>query len=337
LLGRAAVRIGGAEAVGRPTAGNRESSWGSLPRYWQVTPAPRPIDDAWPSPPPIDDPIRIVRTIYETGVEPPTMDLALLEALNEEYRSRPLVPEPLEYEHDVVAERAQRRLLAVHRQIDLAGKRVLEFGCGAGYEVWYLGHAFGADAWGVDVAERNGWPALQGERTHLVCADITVDSPFDADSFDRIVSSTVLEHVVHPHAALAELYRILRPGGLASLSANLHRGPKASHLYRELHFPFPHLLFDDDVIAAYVIAAYRAGHGGEDAGGAVWVNRLTWAQYEDYLRAIGFRIRSLRFDETPLDEVFYERFGDVLGRYPRWDLERDFFHVVLEKPVARRS
>jgi hypothetical protein len=47
-------------------------------------------------------------------------------------------------------------------------------------------------------------------------------------------------------------------------------------------------------------------------------------------------IRSLKFDVTPLDEAFYARFSDILGRYPRWDLERDFFHVVLEKPSGRR-
>jgi hypothetical protein len=65
------------------------------------------------------------------------------------------------------------------------------------------------------------------------------------------------------------------------------------------------------------------------------VNRLTWAQYEDYIREIGFVIRSLRFSEEPLDEPFYERFENILGRYPRWDLTKDFFHVILETPAAR--
>ena len=67
--------------------------------------------------------------------------------------------------------------------------------------------------------------------------------------------------------------------------------------------------------------------------GAAWVNRLTWAQYERYFREVGFRMLALRFRETPLDEEFYRRFEDVLGRYPRWELTRDFFEVVLEKAV----
>ena len=125
---------------------------------------------------------------------------------------------------------------------------------------------------------------------------------------------------------LNELFRILKPGGLAYLQANLHRGPRASHIYRELYFPFPHLLFSDDVIREF-----RLKHHNHDAG-ASWVNRLTWSQYEDYLRQIGFVTRSLRFRETPLDEAFYDRFENILGRYPRSDLTKDFFYVVVEKP-----
>jgi hypothetical protein len=120
----------------------------------------------------------------------------------------------------------------------------------------------------------------------------------------------------------------MKPGGLAAISANLHRGPRASHLYRELFFPFPHLLFSDDVIREF-----RSKHHGRNDG-ASWVNRLTWSQYENYFREIGFVIHSLRFSETPLDEAFYERFANILSRYPRWDLEKDFFHVVVEKPRA---
>lgn len=38
--------------------------------------------------------------------------------------------------------------------------------------------------------------------------------PFHDDSLDYVVSSHVLEHVANPIAALAEWYRVLRPGGI---------------------------------------------------------------------------------------------------------------------------
>ena len=92
-------------------------------------------------------------------------------------------------------------------------------------------------------------------------------------------------------------------------------------------FPFPHLLFTDDVFREF----FR--RRGLPEQGASWVNRLTWAEYENHFRRLGFRIRALQFTETDLDESFYRRFESVLGRYPRWDLTRDFFQVVLEKRV----
>lgn len=270
--------------------------------------------------------MEVVATRYPADPPDLVYDIELFEALNREYADRPLVADPLTYDDEAMTIRARNRLQAVHQAIDLQGKRVLEFGCGGGFEVWLLAHRFGADAWGVDIQERAAWRSLADERTHLVLADLAVDRPFPANHFDRVYSFYVFEHVTHPHAALAEIFRILRPGGLAWIAANLHRGPKASHRYREVTFPFPHLLFTDDVFREFYRRRDRAEMG------AAWVNRLTWAEYEDHFRRIGFRVRRTTFRETPLDEAFYARFESVLGRYPRTDLQRDFFHVVLEKP-----
>ncbi len=324
-LVRAGAKVGGREALEAVGAGS-DSARKKLPQRYVTLPRPRAMSAEWPDPPHVDAPASVVRSIYDTGERPPVMDLALLEALNEEYRSQPLVPEPLKGDQASREDRARRRLLDVHGSVDLAGKRVLELGCGAGFEVWYLSHHFGADAWGVDVSERRAWAPLSDERTHFVCADLATDRSFEPAFFDRVYSFTVFEHVVHPWAVLNELFRIMKPGGLAYLQANLHRGPRASHIYRELYFPFPHLLFSDDVIREF-----RLKHHGKDEG-ASWVNRLTWSEYEDYFREIGFVMRSLRFREAPLDEAFYERFDNILGRYPKRDLTRDFFYAVLEKP-----
>ena len=87
------------------------------------------------------------------------------------------------------------------------------------------------------------------------------------------------------------------------------------------------LLVSDDVISEW-----DAMHGRETRG-ASWGNRLSWSQYERYLGEIGFQIRKLTFDESAWDEEFYHRFEDVLGRIPIRDLKRDFFTVVLQKPL----
>ena len=297
-----------------------------LPQGFTIHPAPRPVKGPWPEPPVIDGAAEIVRRrAAEDGADRP-YDIDLFEALNAEYASKPVVEQAVGFDEASLTERAEGRLERVHRSIDLAGRRVLEFGCGTGFEVWLLSHHLGADAYGVDISERRAWADLADDRTHFVQADIAEDRPFAADFFERIISFSVFEHVTHPHASMAELYRILGRGGLAWISANLYRGPLASHRYREVFFPYPHLLFEDEVFREF----YRRRGLPERA--ASWVNRLSWADYEGMFERVGFRIRSVRFSERPLDEAFYRRYEPVLGRYPRWDLTRDFFHVVVEKP-----
>jgi len=296
------------------------------PKYFRVSPAPKPIEGDWPEPPEIEVPGRPIASVYRKGGSSKYYDIELFEKLNEEYASKPVVPEPQGKDTASRAERARRRLASIHDAIGLAGNRVLEFGCGAGFEVWFLAHHLGSDAYGIDVVERAAWEALRDERTHYECADITRTNPFEADFFDRIISFSVWEHVQHPYKALEETFRIMKPGGLAWISANLYRSAVGSHLYRDIHFPYPHLMFSDDVIKEF----YR--RRGQTERGASWVNKLTWLQYERAFETIGFKTRMLRFSERELDEEFYERFEDVLGRYPRWDLTKDFFTVVLEKP-----
>jgi SAM-dependent methyltransferase len=295
------------------------------PSTFRISPPPPPVGETWPEPPAMEVPF--IAAVPDSGPPPEPMhfDIDLFERLQAEYADHPIAPTAPQYDPASLTERSRRRLLVIHDQIGLANRTVLEVGCGAGYESWFLAHHFGSDAWGIDISPRNAWPALRGERVHLVEGDIAVRGSLPEATFDRVISFTVWEHITHPVEAITELARVMKPGGLAWIRANLYRGPTASHRTRDISFPFPHLLFGDDVIAEGLRRA------GRPALGAAWVNRLTWEQYESAFIAAGFAIRSLAFTQYPLDEAFYRKFEDVLGRYPRADLERGFFQVVLER------
>jgi SAM-dependent methyltransferase len=268
----------------------------------------------------------IVRSIDEKPGRSKRYDVDLLEQLNSEYENRRLVPAPPLKTPEARHEAAVRRVRGVHRLIDLRSKAVLEIGCGEGFEVWTLGNDLDCDAYGIDVRERGAWSRLTGDRVHYVCADMSRDKPFDANTFDRVLSFAVWEHVRHPYAMLRETFEVLQPGGLAYIRANLYAGPMASHRYRDIYFPWPHLLFSDDVVKDWDVK-----HGRRPLG-LSWVNRLSWVEYESRIVDLGFRVRHLAFQEADWDEEFYRRFEDVLGRFPRTDLSRDFFTATLEKP-----
>lgn len=286
-----------------------------------------PTSTQWRQPEGITGSGQRVRTLYQTGSGSTVYDADLLDKLNAEYVSMPIVPKPPSYEPEALAAAAQRRVKWVHDMVGLAGQRTLEIGCGNGFEVWSLAHNLGCDAHGVDVAHYAPWDQLAGPRVHFECADLAVARPWEPNSFDRILSFTVWEHVTHPHALLKAAYDLLRPGGMAWIRANLFAGAQASHRYRDIYFPWPHLLFSDDVVRAWDVANGRAPIG------LAWVNRLSWLHYEYYADQLGFEVMRRSYTTTPIDEDFYLRFEDVLGRYPRTDLSRDYLLMVLRKPL----
>ena len=284
------------------------------------------IDRTWLEPPAVRRPGSRVRAIYATTPAADRFDVDLLVKLNDEYSNHPIATAAPSYDSASLADNAHRRLTWVHRMVDLRGMRTLEIGCGNGFEVWSLAHNYQSEAWGVDVVEYGPWPTLADDRTHFTLADLAQQNPFEEDFFDRVISFTVWEHVLHPYSMLAETYKLLKPGGLAWIRANLFAGPKASHRYRDIFFPWPHLLFPDEVVRDWDISC------GRRPIGLSRVNRLSWLHYRFYIESIGFRIRHLSFTESPFDEEFYYRFERILGCYPRWDLTKDYFLVVLEKP-----
>lgn len=295
-----------------------------LPRTWSVEPA-----GTAPTRPPPDPPAPARVEVVESLLQPSTpvaFNVALLQSLNEEYRGKPLVEKPRKLDPLSRAEQANARLELLHQRLDFTGRRTLEIGCGDGYETWMLHHRYGALAHGVDIERRNTWEQLSGEGVSFHLADIATDSPFPDAYFERVISFSVWEHMARPIEALRDLYRILAPGGIAHVLAALHAGTIGSHLHRHIFFPWPHLLFSDEVIGDW------SRSRGKEPLRCSWVNTLTWSHYRLAIAELGFEVRALRMLRRPFDEEFYDRFSGRLGRYTREDLQNDGFVVVLAKP-----
>ena len=262
----------------------------------------------------------------ERGSPVTRFDLDLFMALNEEYREKPIVPRPRSRELDALAKAARFRIQGVvDAGVDIRGMRVLEVGCGYGALTKVLAEDYDCDVVGLDIKEyRRQWKEIRASGIDLRVLDISTEDSSALGQFDAVLSFTVLEHVLHPFAFLSAVERLLRPGGKAHLTANLYRGPKASHRYREVFFPWPHLLFTDEVFHEF----YAKVHDRPNLT-ASWVNKLTHAQYETYLAEIGFARHVTTLSPVNFDEAFYERFHDRLGRYPRYDLSHDFIYLTL--------
>jgi SAM-dependent methyltransferase len=97
---------------------------------------------------------------------------------------------------------------------NVAGRRILDAGCGAGAVASALRDR-GADVAGFDRSARMIELARQrlGADADLRVADITSPLPYPDREFDDVVAALVLHYLEDWTAPLAELHRVLRPGG----------------------------------------------------------------------------------------------------------------------------
>lgn len=110
------------------------------------------------------------------------------------------------------------------------GQRVLDLGCGRGRHMHGLyWQDEGLDCVGLDLSWEDCHGAIEGffqlpppEGAAPRSASFTTGDaarlPFPDHSFDRIICSEVLEHLPDVDAALAEINRILKPGGRLAIS-----------------------------------------------------------------------------------------------------------------------
>lgn len=122
------------------------------------------------------------------------------------------------------------RLKWIDKLAPLAGKRVLDVGCGGGILTEAMA-VLGAQVTGIDLSEK----ALKVAKLHLYESGRSVDYQLvaaedfaaqHAGEFDVVTCMEMLEHVPEPASVVTACSRLLKPGGQAFFST-LNRNPKS--------------------------------------------------------------------------------------------------------------
>jgi SAM-dependent methyltransferase len=100
--------------------------------------------------------------------------------------------------------------------------KLLDMGCGTGFVLGLAGDIFD-ELHGVDIT-----PAMLDQidtssgRIHLHCGPAE-KTPFEDDSFDIVTAYSFMDHLFELRSFLAEVYRVLKPGGIFYSDQNANR------------------------------------------------------------------------------------------------------------------
>lgn len=193
------------------------------------------------------------------------------------------------------------------------GARVLDFGCGPGYQVARMAELGAAEVTGIEIQEDLRIQAAEVAERYGVGDQVTLLPELPAarrGTFDVVLSQNSMEHFSEPDAVLASMREALAPGGrIVTVFGPLWWHPYGAHIHFFTRIPWPHLWFAEETIMA-VRTDFRddgAERFEEVEGG---LNRMTVGKFRRLVREAG-----LRFDffelEAPRDLQFLVRLPGI--------------------------
>ncbi|MEY9844567.1 class I SAM-dependent methyltransferase [Streptacidiphilus sp. MAP5-3] len=190
---------------------------------------------------------------------------------------------------------------------DVGGRRILDAGCGSGplfaalRDRGAVVSGFDASSGMVELARRR-----LGDGADLLVADLGSPLPYPDDTFDDVVASLVLHYLKDWGPALAELRRVLKPGGRLIVSVE---HPFAIHLmHREAGRAAEYTYFD----TTYWTDEWTMD--GRTAPMSRWHRPLH--AMADAFTSAGFRITAI--SEPEPDAAARELFPEVIAAKPRF-------------------
>lgn len=174
------------------------------------------------------------------------------------------------------------------------GRRVLDFGCGHGYQSARLARDYGCEVIGLDLPRESNqvhWARLQHD---LNLPNLTLTTERPSDPVDVAFSCSSFEHFTDPEEILRIMTRLVRPGGLLVIAfAEPWWSPRGAHMDGFTRLPWVNVWFSEQTV---INVRRRFVDDGatryEDVEGGL--NRMTVRRFEALMASSGLEIQSLR-------------------------------------------
>ncbi len=210
----------------------------------------------------------------------------------------------------------------------VANRRVVDFGCGTGRHAIAMARELGCRVCGIDTNPGVLSTARDLARESGLPNDAIwfVDRP-DPEwegTFDVVISHNAMEHFPDPAAVLAQMTRLVRPGGEIIIQFGPPwLSPWGSHMRFFCRLPWLNIWFSEETVMK-VRGSYRDDGATRYEEVASGLNRMTVSQFESLLESSNLEVERLN--------MYCIKGLDFLGRIP---VAREFF-VNQISCLARR-
>ncbi|MFH0908165.1 MAG: class I SAM-dependent methyltransferase [bacterium] len=226
------------------------------------------------------------------------------------------------------------------------GHRILDVGCGPGS--FTLAVAGKGAAWvaGIDIepariAYATGVARERG-LDHVRFYDMSVyEMKFPDQTFDRVISHTVFEHLPDVQGALEAIHRVLRPGGEVVFTFDAFRSRYGAHVAHFVHVPWPCAFFSSNSVVRFwerQRAAFMHRRGLTEipellhlAGGLEGLNRLSVREVEAVLACVPFE--RVAVDPCCDERALLKLLPSLRRRQALYEYLRGSLVVRLRKPA----
>jgi ubiquinone/menaquinone biosynthesis C-methylase UbiE len=252
-------------------------------------------------------------------------------------------PKP-EWSDEEYRSAAERKVRDARRFVDeftrlggtLDGARVVEVGCGAGIDCLLLAQQPVRSVIGIDMELPLFDAGEKGERTRRLTRQVlaTLGLPDDIDrairqrpmrlvtgdatrmsfpdeSFDLLWSRAAMEHIVPPEPALAEMARVVRPGGLIYHSIDPFYWLKGCHKRGMVDLPWAHARLTPLEYRRFVAEREGMSRAARRSRHLQTLNQFTPRQWRRTLERGPFEILQWREETRPLAEALLGQHPDV--------------------------
>lgn len=275
-------------------------------------------------------------------------------------------PEWSAQDYEAAAEKKLRQSRALLDELQrwggsLEGASVLEVGCGAGIDCLLFGLHPVERVVGIDLDFPLTAQTDPGERTRRlarrVLEQVGVEEapdeilrrrpvrflPMDATrmdfpdaSFDLLFSRAALEHILPIEQALAEMARVVRPGGLLRHGIDQFYWLKGCHKRGIVDLPWAHARLRPDEFRRFVAETEGEAKAEKRSRHLETLNRLSLRQWRALFEAGPFEILDWREEPSSLAEALLEEHPDVPETLLEGLTARDLVHYSIKVWLRRR-